>query len=387
MYPIKCGFCRHGNPTGSRYCNACGAPLTAEPCPDCGAVNDVMATTCQQCGASLGDGLENEFFLPLPPEGPANLRSALQPAETPTDTAPAPHTAAATGSGRLDNGAHLIAESSPQSGAVRDESLADSPPNEFFLPLPPEAPANPNSPLQPPERMTEADSDGRDTPNDDGLPATAPSASVGSGTFQEGVASRPRWRVSKPAAALVIVVLAVSVYFAYRHFQPHDAAPRPASTGEAKSVRVIPAASEKTNAAPAAAAPTVTAKPGVGGDSPPVLFAPDRGASAETQAKATGGDDARAKGGQIGDPASVGRARPEVPTDTATMPNQEERQAPREAQEAPKASAAGTGEDVRRPSTNVGAGIAQRPPGSGPCTDALAALGLCTQENNQRREP
>ncbi|MET1082870.1 MAG: zinc ribbon domain-containing protein, partial [Burkholderiales bacterium] len=37
MYPIKCGFCRHGNPTGSRYCNACGAPLSAEPCPDCGA--------------------------------------------------------------------------------------------------------------------------------------------------------------------------------------------------------------------------------------------------------------------------------------------------------------------------------------------------------------
>lgn len=49
----KCRYCEHGNPPDSKYCNACGATLTLAPCPHCGAVNQITATTCYQCRGSL----------------------------------------------------------------------------------------------------------------------------------------------------------------------------------------------------------------------------------------------------------------------------------------------------------------------------------------------
>jgi hypothetical protein len=145
------------------------------------------------------------------------------------------------------------------------------------------------------------------------------------GTFDNGVATGPRRGVSKAGAALVVVALAVSVYFAYdyfQHFQPSDVV-RPASTGEAKD-STSPPASGKLKTAPAAATPIMAPDPVVGASSPPAAPATERAAPAASQAKAA--------------------------TGTAT-------------------------------------GVAQRPPDSGPCTDALAALGLCTQKNSQGRKP
>ena len=403
-HPLECGFCRNSNPPDSRYCNRCGASLAAEPCPQCGAVNDVMANTCQKCEAPLADSQPDDFFLPLPPAAPAGPRSPIQLIERATQPDPArrdtpnddwlPRTAPSAIAGSD------AAAPCPHCGALNDDGattcqkceapLADSPPTEFFLPLPPAAPATAESPLPATESVAEPDSDRRDTPVDDGLPPTAPSASAGSGASQESVASSPRRASSSPTAALVIAVLAVSAYFAYRHFQqfqPRDAAPRPVSTGEAKDGNIA-AAPSKPITAPAAATPTTTsAKPDVGADLPPAVPATDRGASAASQAKATGGDDAGAKGDQIKDLFGVGPARPQAPTDTAMKPNPEQPPGPGQIQEAPKASAAGTDRDVRRPSSKVGGGAVQRPASQGPCTDALAALGLCTQENTQGRKP
>lgn len=53
MALIKCEYCEHGNPPDSKYCNACGATLTLAPCPHCGAVIEVTATTCYQCRGSM----------------------------------------------------------------------------------------------------------------------------------------------------------------------------------------------------------------------------------------------------------------------------------------------------------------------------------------------
>lgn len=53
MALIKCEYCEHGNPPDSKYCNACGATLTLAPCPHCGAVIEVTATTCYQCGGGM----------------------------------------------------------------------------------------------------------------------------------------------------------------------------------------------------------------------------------------------------------------------------------------------------------------------------------------------
>ena len=53
MLPVSCPFCEHGNPEDARFCNACGGALHLAPCPRCGAVSDVAATTCYQCQSTL----------------------------------------------------------------------------------------------------------------------------------------------------------------------------------------------------------------------------------------------------------------------------------------------------------------------------------------------
>jgi hypothetical protein len=53
MYLSQCPLCDHVNPTGSRFCNACGAPLHLAPCPDCGTINEVAQHACRDCGRVL----------------------------------------------------------------------------------------------------------------------------------------------------------------------------------------------------------------------------------------------------------------------------------------------------------------------------------------------
>lgn len=49
----KCRFCDHSNPDDAKFCSECGGCLHLLPCPSCGAVTDVAATTCYQCHAQL----------------------------------------------------------------------------------------------------------------------------------------------------------------------------------------------------------------------------------------------------------------------------------------------------------------------------------------------
>lgn len=53
MLRRECPYCEHVNPPGSKFCNACGAPLHLLPCSHCGAVNDAAAKACRECGAAL----------------------------------------------------------------------------------------------------------------------------------------------------------------------------------------------------------------------------------------------------------------------------------------------------------------------------------------------
>lgn len=62
----KCKYCEHGNPPDSKYCNACGAILTLAPCPHCGAVSEVTATTCYQCRGSLQESSKDALVPALP---------------------------------------------------------------------------------------------------------------------------------------------------------------------------------------------------------------------------------------------------------------------------------------------------------------------------------
>lgn len=48
-----CPFCEHSNPADSKFCNHCGGALHLVPCPQCGAVSDLKATSCYQCHGRL----------------------------------------------------------------------------------------------------------------------------------------------------------------------------------------------------------------------------------------------------------------------------------------------------------------------------------------------
>jgi hypothetical protein len=83
MYLSQCPLCDHVNPTGSRFCNACGAPLHLAPCRDCGAINDVGQPACRECGRTLAPApLRQESHAPLRSDPHAPLRARPAPSST-----------------------------------------------------------------------------------------------------------------------------------------------------------------------------------------------------------------------------------------------------------------------------------------------------------------
>ena len=83
--PLRCLFCNHRNPASARYCNACAAELHLQPCKQCGAIDNRTATTCYKCGA--------QFNVPAAPKRappPAAPELAAVPAAPVAESAPAP---------------------------------------------------------------------------------------------------------------------------------------------------------------------------------------------------------------------------------------------------------------------------------------------------------
>jgi hypothetical protein len=77
MSDVTCNFCAHGNPEGSKFCNACGSPLNLTLCSGCEAVNSVSAKECYRCGARLSSVETEEIAIP-----PAAL-AEIAPSESP----------------------------------------------------------------------------------------------------------------------------------------------------------------------------------------------------------------------------------------------------------------------------------------------------------------
>jgi len=50
---MTCARCQHDNPTGARFCNACGAALSAA-CPTCGTEKPPGSKFCNACGGENG---------------------------------------------------------------------------------------------------------------------------------------------------------------------------------------------------------------------------------------------------------------------------------------------------------------------------------------------
>jgi hypothetical protein len=70
---LRCPSCHHGNPDGSKYCNACGMRVDFRDCPLCDAVNQAAAIRCHKCGTSLTPSTPVEPFAAAASEAAATL--------------------------------------------------------------------------------------------------------------------------------------------------------------------------------------------------------------------------------------------------------------------------------------------------------------------------
>jgi hypothetical protein len=299
MSQTQCPYCDRVNPAGSKFCNACGAPLYLVPCSQCGAVNEAAATKCRQCGAVL-----------------------------PERTSAAP---AASGEADVDaKGLASLHDLRQRLARIEAEtrlgvSEADHPP-----------------PMS-------------DAPRGD-LGMAHPAPAVVLPPLPRG----PRTGASRGARLVLgtaaLAGIAIAGYYALEPDAAIEAPKAPMAAGEVTGsgdpAKAVPPASPATRADPAAvtsiAAPVPMVTHGVAKGAGPAPAASD---------------------------APPPDARPPRPTAAAPRENPIVSATP--------AAAAGA---LPRPAES-GTGIERPPPaGIGPCTDAVAALGLCTPEPAQGRK-
>jgi hypothetical protein len=342
MPESQCPFCGRVNPRDSKFCNECGAPLHLLPCPHCGAVNDATATVCHQCDTPLPEG-RTSGLTPSPSGAEASGPAGSAGPTAAGRGVPEPQHAA--GADAFDRDARVSAareelrqllaqlESAAAAGA-RDGGNAGSP--------------GPGAGT----RMAVA-------PRAEGL-APYPAPAVG-GTPARRIARRvaPQRSSTIVLGTALIAAVVGAGYYAYHQRQAVDIRQSPVATGEVKDrsdpaeagAPVSPGASTPAPE-PARSAPTAAVPPAVAADPKSTRPAADGSISSTQQ-----GSTSQTAGNQQ-------RAAP--PTG-----------------DRPAASAAVPSVRPRAPDT--GAGVVQ-PPRVGPCTDAVAALGLCTPEPIQRRE-
>ena len=79
MVPLQCLVCDHVNPAGAKFCNDCGSPLHVKQCSRCETVNDQAAKNCSKCGT--------EFPVPSPRSEapPISSAQAVAPASSAID--------------------------------------------------------------------------------------------------------------------------------------------------------------------------------------------------------------------------------------------------------------------------------------------------------------
>ena len=81
--PLRCLFCNHRNLASARYCNDCAEPLHLQPCNQCGAIDKRTASTCYKCGA--------QFNVPAAPKrAPVPAAPKLAPVPAAPKLAPVP---------------------------------------------------------------------------------------------------------------------------------------------------------------------------------------------------------------------------------------------------------------------------------------------------------
>jgi lipoprotein-anchoring transpeptidase ErfK/SrfK len=359
MSPTHCANCECENPPGAKFCNACGAQLQRLACPSCGAGIEVGATTCRQCQAALPGG------------------------ETRTVAVSSIETDARSADAEFDAALQALRERLPMIGV------------EYA-----QAPA--------------ADRGGTGAPADELGPAIATANLPGPSrhyptTDLANRSGRPGHRAGRMRLATVafgtaaLAAAGVAAFYAFDHRERADAL-EPAFaawelTGKPRSAArdrpVIPDATDfppaaasiphvthgvAKSAAPTAAAP---ADPGLSERAAPRPDPPAAVRESRVTSAAPAGDPLPRVTHGVAKSAAPAAATAAVPREAAAQPGATTAQ--RENRATAVVPAAGASAPPR--ADEGGTGIERpRPARIGPCTEAVATLGLCNPEPTQRRE-
>jgi hypothetical protein len=346
MRAADCSFCQHTNPPGSKFCNVCGAPLYMVPCPHCGAVNEFTASACHQCAGQLQGRAEG----------------AAPPASRVRKSAGGGSGASAAGAPESLPAESLTSEElDPNATLQRLRQLLDPPDSDAATSSPAQGIPDPPVPHRA-RGSTESDSAGaRRYPVSAVTEPAAPRA-------EPRIAHRGRSVVM--IAAAVLGILAASAYSAYRWLADTPAVPAadkavdagaPVAKGVVRELGGTPSA-----AAPVDSTPAAVVTPAVAASTPASTVPPVRPGTVS--------------------PGDADRRGTDPPARSpAATTDQRRRGAEARAPSSGVASAAPAA--VPRPrTTEAAAGFELQQPRIGPCTEAVATLGLCTREPVQGRE-
>jgi double zinc ribbon protein len=339
----QCPFCNHANPAGAKYCNKCGSPLHLKPCNQCETINDRVASNCYSCGTAFP-------VLSTTPEA-ASVSPALS-------TTAASATLSDTGFER--------------GRAPPLEPLAES----HDIPL-----RRPDNETVGEARDYTIEVVAREPRSFDGGVASLFSAAQQVAPSHElGAAARrrplPRLALAVVLPAILLTAVGVSAYYVYRHqVQP---------SGSLRAGPTDPAAPTGVTASPVnQSGKGVIGTDGVNGQA----LTPRQPDTAVTPPPEVSTSDQAAPAQQlVTETAEVGRAT-DAKTTVAAQPRHKttrvaaSRVASARSATDPSAStyrAAAAGAAVQLPQSNSRVNVPSDAPRPSTCTEAVAALGLCS---------
>lgn len=376
MFRMQCPICEHANPADARFCNACGAPLYLAPCPRCGAMNDLIATECHECGVGLAGQRTGALA-----RQPGMIEGGTTPAAAMRSPArasePAPNQSPG-GDARQPVGEPAV---DPQEKLRELRRLMDAPIGA--------------KPAMAPQKSRGDGSSGASEARGAMVRASGSSAP---GRIVTTARPLPPDSVSPPgrrrsiviAGTLALAACVVLGYYAYRKPMPADSARAPAASSETKArVGSTGSGAIVNTEAPAPRTPPASTPGPVESaavqDTKPPAPPPERGAAA-TSERSVEGVEARRSKSEAKDAPAVSTTPPVKPSAALARSPEGPRSTGRVTERSPDAAAAEAVLTPRPQAPSAGVRIEPPPPRLGPCTEALAALGLCTLEPNQRRD-
>jgi hypothetical protein len=403
MVRTECPFCKNEVPVKSRFCNGCGTPLRPDPCIKCGAISGAEAQACIRCGNELPARMTDAY---------ASLMRAVESSGESAGAAPA-----GTGTGEPPRDRPLLVPELEGLGGPAAASDEDREPSGYVVSFEPgqwvtigvtheadslPSAAKPDSSIGHGERELANPSVPPPSASMTSLAVVQPAQTPPPAMALTSVAlhvppDRPRTpsplRMPLFLGGVGVAAVAVALYVTLRQQSFVELSPSPAASREADGLDNI---NESRGGSKRDA--------GAIGDKPSVLIAdPAASPTAGVAVQAAPGVPQRAGAGVVQSPPDVLRGEPsqvqmKSPVlDAVAAPPAAQRtivapstpganRAARALKPMPQAPATMADVFARPKATDTTPAGERKPAGIGPCTEAVAALGLCTPDTTQRRQ-